>query len=165
MINAPSSYKSSHLRPHPYNKIQFVIHRSLTGPRRRLPQGASCCLSIMASLDSQARQDIEQNIPTLDDLYDALTRRDIEQNITNVDDLYRALFQTRQDIEQVITNPVDAIQPIHDAETIDDIQKYLSDLNPAFCELSLLFGKVVSYTSCALGMDVEEWELDGFAYI
>ncbi|EER41750.1 conserved hypothetical protein [Histoplasma capsulatum H143] len=122
--------------------------------------------SIMASLDSvaQARQDIEQNIPTLDDLYSALTRQNIEQNITSMDDLYRALFQTRRDIEQNITNLVDAIQPLRDAEAIDDIRKYLSDLDTAFCGLSLSFEKLVGFTSCALGMDGKAWELDGFRW-
>lgn len=81
-----------------------------------------------------------------------------------MDDLYRALFQTRRDIEQNITNLVDAIQPLRDAEAIDDIRKYLSDLDTAFCGLSLSFGKLVSFTSCALGMDREAWELDEFRW-
>ncbi|OJD23773.1 hypothetical protein ACJ73_04869 [Blastomyces percursus] len=117
---------------------------------------------VFPSCVAQARQDIERNIPTLDDLYNELTGRDIEPNITNMDDLHNALSKTRWNIEQNITNLVEAIQPLRDAETIDEIRKYLSDLDPAFCELSSLFGNLVGFTSCALDMDVEE--RDEFRY-
>ncbi|ODH50303.1 hypothetical protein GX48_03575 [Paracoccidioides brasiliensis] len=100
---------------------------------------ASSCLSIMESLDSVAQ-----------------ARLDIEHNIANLDDLYRALLQTRQDIEQNITNLEEPIQRLRDAETIDDIRKYLPDLSPAFRRLSLSFERLAGFTSCALDVKLRK---------
>ncbi|EEH46912.2 uncharacterized protein PADG_03010 [Paracoccidioides brasiliensis Pb18] len=121
------------------NRYPRELHRTTNTKTFIKSISASSCLSIMESLDSVAQ-----------------ARRDIEHNIANLDDLYRALLQTRQDIEQNITNLEEPIQRLRDAETIDDIRKYLPDLSPAFRRLSLSFERLAGFTSCALDVKLRK---------
>ncbi|EDN11147.1 predicted protein [Histoplasma mississippiense (nom. inval.)] len=101
---------------------------------------ASSCLSIMESLEGPLPQ------------------------VRWLADVYIALIRTRQDVEQNITNLEETIRRSRNTEKVDDIQKYLSSLFPAFRGLDSLFEKLSGFTSCALDMDVEEQELHRFRH-
>ncbi|OAX78036.1 hypothetical protein ACJ72_07659 [Emergomyces africanus] len=72
------------------------------------------------------------------------------------------LIQESLDSEQNIANLREPLQHLIDAETIDDLRKYLLDLFTAFSEIHLLIDRLTGFMPCALSMDVEKWKLDGF---
>ncbi|KLJ09688.1 hypothetical protein EMPG_14892, partial [Blastomyces silverae] len=60
-----------------------------------------------------------------------------------------------QNFEQNIINLKETIQCSYNTEKIDNIQKYLSTLFSAFCELDSLSEKLSNFTLYALSMNVK----------